>query len=161
MTMTRTLLFTALFSAAMPGRHAAAQTAGDLKPLVYEVEDYTEPKDAWLTNKGSDTKWTLWTNDKDAAKKWSGGVVLRSPVVKRDRETPEDGAPPLHTHITGIPRGSYEVEIKMGRTLAVSHDGKKWEKRTDGRLGLVEIADGSFDVWVDDRYANDADIGPA
>ena len=161
MTMTRTLLFTALFSAAMPGRHAAAQTAGDLKPLVYEVEDYTEPKDAWLTNKGSDTKWTLWTNDKDAAKKWSGGVVLRSPVVKRDRETPEDGAPPLHTHITGIPRGSYEVEIKMGRTLAVSHDGKKWEKRTDGRLGLVEIADGSFDVWVDDRYANEGDIGPA
>ena len=42
---------------------------------------------------------TLWSTDKDAHKKWSGGVVLQSPVVKQDRATPEEGAlPPAYAH---------------------------------------------------------------
>ena len=152
--MTRTLLIAVLFAVAMPGCHVCGQIAGNIKLLVYEVENYTEPKDAWQTNKNSATKWNLWSTDKDAAKKWSGGTVLQSPVVKQDRTTSEDGAPPLHTHITGIPRGRYEVTIKMGRTLAVSRDGKSWERMTDGYLGVVEVKDGTFDLWVDDRYAH-------
>ncbi|MCX6898807.1 MAG: silent information regulator protein Sir2 [Verrucomicrobia bacterium] len=159
--MTRTLLIALLFIVAMPGRHVCGQTAGKIKPLVYEVENYTEPKDAWQTNRNSATKWNLWSTDKDAAKKWSGGTVLQSPVVKQDRATPEDGAPPLHTHITGIPRGRYEVQIAMGRTLAISRDGKTWEKMTDGYLGVVEVKDGAFDLWVDDRYAHAVSPGAA
>ena len=95
------------------------------KPLVFEAEDYTTPKDAWEANKSSANKWNLWSTDTDAAKKWSGGVVLQSPKVEADRATPEDGAPPLHTHLTGIPPGRYQVEIKLSRALGVSRDSLK------------------------------------
>lgn len=139
----------AVFSPALRGQ---SSTLG--KPLVFESEDCTTPSSAWQANKESETKWNLWSTDTDAMKKWSGGTVLRSPVVKQDRATPEEGAPPLHTHIKGIPRGRYVVQIKLGRTLAVSRDGKAWEKTTDGYLGVVEVKDGTFDLWVDDRYVN-------
>ncbi|HIE53451.1 MAG TPA: hypothetical protein EYP85_16995, partial [Armatimonadetes bacterium] len=75
---------------------AAAQ-----KPLRFEAEDISEPKEAWQKDTYSDTKWNLWSTDKDALKKWSEGVVLQSPRVMKDRERPEDGAPPLHSVVTG------------------------------------------------------------
>ena len=133
---------------------AGADDAFQWKPLIFEVEDYTTPKDAWLADKSPSTHWNLWSTDKDAFRKWSGGIVLQSPIVKADRAKPEDGARPLHTRITGIPPGRYEVEIKLGRTLAVSRDGKTWEKKegADRYLGVVEIGDGTFELWVDDRY---------
>lgn len=138
-----------------------AQFPGTAKPLIYETEDYTTPKDAWQVNRTSPNKWNLWSTDSDAQKKWSGGVVLQSPVVKQDRATPEEGAPPLHTHITGIPRGRYDVEIRLGRVLAVSRDGKTWKRQEDRSLGIVEITDGTFDLWVDDRYASPTSPGSA
>ena len=131
------------------------------KPLVFEAEDYTTPKDAWEANKSSANKWNLWSTDTDAAKKWSGGVVLQSPKVEADRATPEDGAPPLHTHLTGIPPGRYQVEIKLSRALGVSRDGKTWTKQEEPYLGVFEIADGTFDLWVDDRYVHAANPGSA
>ncbi len=124
------------------------------EPLIYEAEDYSTPKEAWLVDETSTTHWNLWSTDKDAHRKWSGGVVLQSPRVEEDRAAPEEGAPPLHTHITGIPPGRYEVEIKLGRALAVSRDGKTWEQKSGGdRYLIVEISDGTFDLWVDDRFA--------
>jgi rhamnogalacturonan endolyase len=139
-----------------------AQIPANFKPLVYEAEDYTTPKSAWKTNKTSADHWNLWSTDSDAAKKWSGGVVLQSPMIKQDRATPEEGAPPLHTHITGIPKGRYIVELGgMGRTLAISRDGKTWEKKAggDNQVGIADITDGTFDLWVDDRYVNDRNPG--
>ena len=128
---------------------AAAQDA-----LQFEVENYTTPKDAWRVNKPSKDKWNLWSTDKDAMRKWSGGIVFQSPLVMEDRGRPEDGAPVLHTHITGIPNGKYVVMLTtVGRGLAVSFDGKTWVKKTDTSLGMFTIADGTFDLWVDDRYA--------
>lgn len=138
-----------------------AQWPPSAKPLIYEAEDYTTPKDAWQVNRTSPNKWNLWSTDSDAKKKWSGGVVLQSPMVKQDRATPEEGAPPLHTHITGIPRGRYEVEIRLGRVLAVSRDGKTWKRQENRSLGIVEITDGTFDLWVDDRYASPTSPGTA
>jgi len=140
---------------------AFGQLPPDFAPLVYEVEDWTTPKDAWQADKPTATHWNLWSTDSDAARKWSGGVVLQSPVVLQDRAAPEDGAPPLHTRITGIPRGRYEVEIKQGRTLAVSRDGQTWEKRdgSDRSLGVFDIQDGTFELWVDDRYVHVANPG--
>jgi len=140
---------------------AFGQLPPDFAPLVYEVEDWTTPKEAWQADKPTATHWNLWSTDSDAARKWSGGVVLQSPVVLQDRAAPEDGAPPLHTRITGIPRGRYEVEIKQGRTLAVSRDGQTWEKRdgSDRSLGVFDIQDGTFELWVDDRYVHVANPG--
>lgn len=139
------------------------QVPADFTPLVYEAEDYTIPKDAWQSNKPTPNHWNLWSTDTDAPRKWSGGVVLRSPVAQKDRGTPEEGAPPLHTRITGIPRGRYEVEIKLGRTLAVSRDGKTWDRRQDSDrvVGVVEIQDGTFELWVDDRFAHSVNPGAA
>lgn len=132
-----------------------------LQRLVFEAETYSTPADAWQKDQSSNNKWNLWSSDQDAQKKWSGGVVLQSPKVTEDRATPEDGAPPLHTKITGIPNGLYDVEVKMGRTLGFSRDGKTWEKRSDGALGRVEIKDGTFELWVDDRYVHTANPGNA
>lgn len=140
---------------AAAGQGVGAQPAGLAAPLVYEAEDCTTPKAAWQENRTSTNRWNLWSTDQDAKQKWSGGVVLQSPVVTADRASPEDGAPVLHTHIAGIPNGRYEVDLKIGRTLAVSRDGRTWQRITDrDALGIVEIADGTFDLWVDDRYAH-------
>lgn len=137
------------------------QMPADFMPLVYEAEDYTTPKDAWQADKPTATHWNLWSTDSDAARKWSGGVVLQSPLVLQDRATPEDGAPPLHTRVTGIPRGRYEVEIKLGRALAISRDGKTWEKKdgSDRSLGVFDVRDDTFELWVDDRFADPAGPG--
>lgn len=142
---------------------ASGQTPTNFTPLVYEAEAHSGPATAWKADQPSTNHWNLWSTDKDAIHKWSGGVVLQSPVVRQDRRTPEEGAPPLHTRISGIPKGRYEVEIRMGRTLAVSRDGKTWERRTasDGPLGVVDITDGTFELWVDDRFADAAHVGSA
>lgn len=140
---------------------AAGQVPADFTPLVYEAEDWTTPTDAWQADKATATHWNLWSTDTDAQRKWSGGVVLQSPVVKQDRATPGDGAPPLHTRITGIPGGRYEVEIKLGRALAISRDGKTWERKDDAdrTIGIVDIQAGTFELWVDDRFVHSASPG--
>jgi len=124
--------------------------------LRFEAEDWTTPKDGWEVNQPSETKWNLWSTDKDAAKKWSGGTVLQSPRVMADRATGEEGAPVLHTVITGIPAGLYDVDLgPTGRILGVSFDGTTWQPATSGTLrrDYTVGADGRFELWVDDRYA--------
>ncbi len=128
----------------------------------FEAEDVTEPKDAWLVDKYTDSKWNLWSTDKDADKKWSGGVVLQSPRVMRDRSSPEDGAPPLHAHVKDVPPGKYYVEIGgVGRPMGISLDGKTWREITSSsrHLGLIEIGADGFEIWVDDRFASDTSPG--
>ncbi len=153
---------------ALPLSFAKAQdNFGDrLKGLVFEAEEWSEPKDAWLVDRGAETKWTLWTTEEDVWKKRSKGKSLKTPVVKKDRETPEEGAPPLHTRITGIPKGSYKVFMNhTNRRLGLSFDGgKTWESsRLQGEeyLGFYSIDDGVFELWVDDRYATPESFGPA
>ncbi|MEW6358002.1 MAG: hypothetical protein AB1696_16835 [Planctomycetota bacterium] len=138
--------------------------AAPMKKLTFEAEDWTSPAEAYEKDKASQDKWNLWSTDSDAMKKWSGGVTFQSPPVKADRATPEEGAPPLHTRITGIPNGRYEVEIKIGRHLAISRDGKTWERmygRKNWLPDIVEITDGAFELWVDDRYADPDSPGSA
>jgi len=146
-----------------PGEPLPAQLPPGFGPLVFEAEQYSGPADAWLQNKSAPNKWNLWSTDSNAQKKWSGGVVLQSPPVKQDRATPEEGAPVLHTHITGIPKGRYEIAIRVGRTLGVSRDGKTWRKFTarDNPLAVVDVTDGTFDLWIDDRYADAQSPGSA
>ena len=123
--------------------------------LVFEAEDVSSPEDAWVKDALIEGKWNLWSTDTDADKKWSGGVVLQSPVVKEDFARPEDGCPVLHVVLIDIPQGSYEVTIKYGRGLAASIDGDEWLRLSDagGRLGRFDIQDGTLEFWVDDRFA--------
>lgn len=125
--------------------------------LRFEAEAWTTPRTAWVADKFTDSKWNLWSTDTDAHKKWSGGVVLQSPRVLHDRTSGEEGAPVLHTVITGIPKGTYDVEMGPTRPLGISFDGKKWEKVRGGAVFArnVRIEDGRFELWVDDRFAAD------
>ncbi len=160
-----TLLHCLSIAAAVLAQTAAAQTANHrgLPGRLYEAEDWTAPHDGWLTNQTSQTKWRLWTTEGKG--KRSRDASLTSPVIKADRATPEDGAPVLHTHITGIARGLYRAWLGgTTRPLAYSLDGgKTWLKSASGEtdLGIHDIKDGAFDLWVDDRYANPGNIGPA
>ncbi len=131
-------------------------------PLRFEAENWTQPQDAWQVNQPSETKWNLWSTDKDAEKKWSQGVVLQSPRVMADRETGEEGAPVLHTVITGIPAGMYDVELgPTGRILGVSLDGTTWQRATQGPLLRDHVIgpEGRFELWVDDRFAVENEAG--
>ncbi|MEN6302366.1 MAG: hypothetical protein ABFD96_06555 [Armatimonadia bacterium] len=123
--------------------------------MVFEAETCSTPTTAWLADQSQPDRWTLWSTDDDALKKWSGGVVLQSPPVLKDREKPEDGAPVLHTVLTGIPKGEWFISIKYARALAVSLDGTTWQRLDElgGRLGRFAISKGTFEFWVDDRYA--------
>ncbi|MDR0336496.1 MAG: hypothetical protein LBI18_05335, partial [Planctomycetaceae bacterium] len=137
-----------------------------LKGLVFETEEWSEPKDAWLEDKDTPNKWNLWSKEENVWQKRSKGKSLKTPVVKKDRVTPEEGAPPLHTRITGIAKGFYKVFTNAtNRRLAFSFDGgKTWEpsqQSGENFLGFYQIDDGVFELWVDDRYANPEQFGPA
>lgn len=133
----------------------AAGRARCQQTLTFEAEDVSSPDTAWLKDAEPTDHWNLWSKDVDAEKKWSGGKVLQGPKVLADRERPEDGAPVLHTVLTGIPRGWWFVTIKYGRELAVSLDGKQWKRLSEmgGRLGRFEVTNGRLEFWVDDRFA--------
>ena len=131
------------------------------RTLVFEAEEWTGPSDAIVKDRIAAGK----CNHSTAFKGMSRDTVLISPSVLKDRATPEEGAPVLHTHITGIPNGSYAVTISGYRPLAVSRDGGRTWKKVDADpvVGTFAIQDGTFDLWVDDRYAHsDARIvGPS
>ena len=142
----------------------SAHAALDLEGLVYEAEEWSEPKNAWQKNTPSPNKWNLWTNEENVEAKRSRGASLQSPYVSTDRKTPKDGAPPLHTKITGIPKGLYRAYLgKSNRFLAFSFDGKNWKKSDIGEtfLGYFEIKNGFFELWVDDRYTTPNNPGTA
>jgi hypothetical protein len=143
---------------------AAQDFRSRLKGLVFETEDWSEPKDAWVKDKFLADKWCLWTTEENVIQKRSGGQSLKSPEVKADRATPAEGATPLHTRITGIPAGLYQVWMNNPiRSIALSFDGQAWTKITPPSgeidLGLRQIVDGSFELWVDDRYASPENAG--
>ncbi|MCC6356618.1 MAG: silent information regulator protein Sir2 [Verrucomicrobiae bacterium] len=129
--------------------------------FVFEAEHVAEPTTAWKKDAEGPGHWNLWSTDRDAARKWSGGTVLKSPVAKADRPSPEDGAPPLHIRIPDIRPGRYAVELKTARTLAISRDGKAWEPFAGGLWLRSEIIRGPFEFWVDDRFADAGGPGPA
>ena len=134
--------------------------AGALAPegIVYESEAISQPDSAWALNERTADRWMLWTREDDIESKRSGGAVLASPMVEADRESPEEGAPPLHSVVTDLEPGAYLVYVSNpgGRPLAYSVDGKTWFKHvgTEVALGVCEVRDGRFELWVDDRYAH-------
>ncbi|NLS92085.1 MAG: silent information regulator protein Sir2 [Planctomycetaceae bacterium] len=147
---------------ALLGSAVASQDALAQQPLRFEAEDITEPKDAWQVDKFSEDKWNLWSTDKDAEKKWSEGVVLQSPRVMQDRAKPEDGAPVLHAVVKDIKPGKYYVDLGgVSRAIGISFDGKTWQRIEGSKrnLGLIEVGEAGFELWLDDRYASAASPG--
>lgn len=142
---------------AAPARPAAPDRP---QPLVYKAEEWTGPADLIVKDQWRPNRWNLWTKETPP---WSRGIILAAPSVPKDRATPEEGAPVLHTHLTGIPAGLYLVSVEHQRPLALStDDGRTWRKGLGGStdVGTFTIKNGSFDLWVDDRYAADSSPGP-
>ncbi|MCC7492554.1 MAG: hypothetical protein IT204_09420 [Fimbriimonadaceae bacterium] len=131
--------------------------------LRFEAEVVSTPADGWLRDQDRPDKWCLWTTEPEAAKKRSGAQTLKTPVVVEDRARPEDGAPVLRAHCTGIPAGQWDVELPaVVRLLAISLDGRTWRPYRGGPLARgLRIDQGTFDLWVDDRYAWPDHPGPA
>ncbi|MBT4822929.1 MAG: hypothetical protein HON70_44905, partial [Lentisphaerae bacterium] len=131
-----------------------ALAAAGVDPVRYEAEDCVVNREAFVKDVFPPDKWTLWSTDHDAHKKWSGGVVLKTPHVGADRATPEEGAPPLHLRVRDISPGTYDVRLRTARALAVSDDGKAW-RRLEGEFLARDkrIEDGTLQFWLDDRYA--------
>lgn len=128
---------------------------------IFEAETVAGPASSWQTNLSSKTHWNLWSTDRDAEKKWSGGVVLQSPIVTADRDTPEDGAPPLHLRIPGLANGLYDVVLRTGRPFALSFDGRTWQRSSGGVVAeAASVTNGVFQMWFDDRYASPESPGP-
>ena len=161
--MKRTLFWILLFAVCCNAAVAWAQTKRErLEGLVYEVEDWSEPKDAMKLNQPGASNWQIWTKEDDVIHKRSNGASVTTPTLPMgaDREKPEDGAPVLHTKITGIPAGRYRVFMNgTNRPLALSFDGgKTWTKSNihgENDFGIYDISDGVFELWVDDRYATE------
>ncbi|MDO4630433.1 MAG: hypothetical protein Q4C70_14740, partial [Planctomycetia bacterium] len=111
-------------------------------------------------NKVSETQWQRWTREENVIEKRSNGASITTPVLNdtEDRKSPEEGAPPLHTKITGIPNGLYRVYSNAtSRPLAISFDGKNWKQAAtypENDYGFFDIQDGIFELWVDDLYAS-------
>ena len=56
-------VFTAFYLTAM-----ASVLLANESPIRFEAEDVTVTPDAWAENEYGQTKWNLWSTDKDAAK---------------------------------------------------------------------------------------------
>lgn len=147
------------------GMAASAAVALEPAGIVYQSEAISQPKEAWQLNRGWPTHWKLWTQEADIERKRSGGAVLASPPAAADRQSPEEGAPPLHSVVTDLKPGLYQVYASApNRPLAYSLDGKTWARHTGGEvdLGMHNITDGRFELWVDDRFAHPPENpGPA
>ena len=134
--------------------------AAEPQPLRFEAEDVTEPRDAWRADQFTADHWNLWSTDQKAGEKWSGGVVLKSPEVKKDRAKPEDGAPPLHTVIDKLAPGKYHLWIAgVSRPMGISLDGREWRRLENPNFGVVEIGSAGFQIWIDDRFASKENPG--
>jgi len=131
--------------------------------IVYQSEAISSPKTAWQLNKRTADRWMLWTTEQDIERKRSGRAVLASPSVAADRKSPAEGAPPLHSVVTDLKPGCYLVYVSNpgGQPLGYSLDGKTWIKHAGGELalGARNIANGRFELWVDDRYARVGSLG--
>ncbi|MBI5832822.1 MAG: hypothetical protein HZB16_11020 [Armatimonadetes bacterium] len=128
--------------------------------IVYEAEAVASPRDAWRKDQRGPSFWCLWTAEEDIASKRSGGAVLASPPTATERARPEDGAPALHCVITDLKPGAYRVFVSSpgARPLGYSLDGQRWRPYAGAELalGLRDLRDGRFEIWIDDRYPHPA-----
>ena len=129
---------------------------GDGKWAVINVDldHITQPE-----TKGVDWRTRFEDNPNDIC--WSDGSVLKSDTVRQDREPDVKRA--LHFRMRVHPGPYTAIMSDPGRAVAVSLDGKKWKRYEGGseiRLGVLPMADGVIELWVDACYRDPVSVGP-
>lgn len=95
----------------------------------FEAENVLANPEVLLRNKQQKGSWNLWSTDVDAAKKWSGGIVLQGNVIEKDA-APGTTVPVLKFRIPVAQDGRYDLTAQIFRTVGISQDGgKTWTKR--------------------------------
>ena len=95
----------------------------------FEAENVLANPEVLLRDKLQKGSWNLWSTDVDAAKKWSGGVVLQGNVITKDA-APGTTVPVLKFRIPVAQDGRYDLKAQIIRTVGLSLDGgKTWTKR--------------------------------
>ncbi len=134
--------------------------AGEIKKYSIEAEDVLQNPDALVYDKYQSNRWALLTNDTDAMKKWSKGVVIQSPPIMHDSQAGEV-LPILKFAIPLPDNGEYNIKGLAHRTIGVSLDnGKTWSKSSDGKLASnVKAVNGYVQLWIAGCFVNDGNPG--
>jgi hypothetical protein len=92
---------------------------------------------------------------------WSDGAVLKSDTVREDRAP--DFTRALHFRMQ-VHAGPYHAILNdPGRAVAVSVDGKTWQRFEGGEeaeLGVLPAKAGVVELWVDACYRDPVSVGP-
>ncbi len=123
--------------------------------VLQNLDALTAPEqkgDDWRSNFEDNPNVILWTD----------GAVLKSDSVRSDRAP--DAVRALHFR-TKVHPDPYTVSVgDPGRPVAVSLDGKTWQRGEGGdeiELGVLPLADGVVELWIDACYADRIKTGPA
>ncbi len=127
----------------------------------FEAESVLENPEILQKEKFVKDQWTLWSTDVDAAKKWSGGVVIRGNGVTQDR-VPGEGSPILTFHISLPEKGRFDIYAKVQRSVAVSTDGGKTWRRFSGGFVARDVPGSRtpYRLQIADAYVNPGNAGP-
>lgn len=134
---------------------------------LFEIERYVVNSEACSgEDRDQDGKWALCRLSREQNTPWfSRGTVLKSDTAAADRATPAGGCPPLRVRVGPLEPGRYQVYLGVpSRALAFSRDGQQWEHLPSKQLpnlGVLTIAGPDFEFWLDDRYAEPGNPGPA
>lgn len=123
--------------------------------VKYEAEDVIINPEVVLQGDGAlPNAWNFWATDKNAHL-WSGRKVIRSPWVKEERKTPEEGAPVLKVRIPVPEDGIYTLtSFPASRVFGLSLDaGKTWQRFHGGNIVTQQkLQKGFFECWFDDCF---------
>jgi len=128
----------------------------------FEAENVLVNSDAIQPNTSRKGIWNLWSTDKDAAKKWSEGVVIQGNAVMADCK-PGENMPVLKFRIPVTEAGTYNLNIAVGRSVGVSLDGGKTFFRYSGNGPLIRArkvgAGEAIEVEIAGNYAHPEGAG--
>ncbi len=130
--------------------------------MVFEAETVIVNREVTIQEKLLPDKWCIWSTDSNK-KAWSGQVVVRSPIIKEDHVTHEEGAPFLHIRLPLPEPGIYSIEMSSSiRPIGLSLDeGKTWRRFNGGTIASnLRIDNKFFDCWFDDCYKAQPPLSP-
>lgn len=135
---------------------------------LFEIERYVVNTEAFSAeaDEDGDGLWSLCRlSQAENEPRFSRGTCLKSDSVSRDRDRPEDGCPPLHVRVGPLEPGPFQVYLSApGRAIAFSRDGAAWQRlpgNAPAFLGRMTVVEPWFEFWLDDRFAEPANPGPA